>query len=101
MKLLGQIQRDLDYQMVILADLHKNSIKQNVVFYSREMSQLDLGYIYRQSSFLMPFFYNKIIGSISLSGMLQYIRIISINLLVTTHNSFALKIVILAGKNFN
>lgn len=87
--------------MVILADLHKNSIKQNVVFYSREMSQLDLGYIYRQSSFLMPFFYNKIIGSISLSGMLQYIRIISINLLVTTHNSFALKIVILAGKNFN
>ena len=87
--------------MVILADLHKNLIKQKIVFYSRKMSQLDLGYIYRQSSFLMPFFYNKIIGSISLSGMLQYIRIISINLLVTTHNSFALKIVILAGKNFN
>lgn len=56
--------------MVILADLHKNLIKQNVVFYSRKMSQLDLGYIYRQSSFLMPFFYNKIIGSIALSGML-------------------------------
>ena len=74
MKLLGQIQRDLDYQMVILADLHKNLIKQNVVFYSRKMSQLDLGYIYRQSSFLMPFFYNKIIGSIALSGMLQYIQ---------------------------
>lgn len=56
--------------MVILAGLHKNLIKQKIVFYSRKMSQLDLGYIYRQSSFLMPFFYNKIIGSIALSGML-------------------------------